>query len=40
MNSKIVVIALAAIFAGIGVQPLAPGETNYFLWMLLGYLVG
>lgn len=39
VNSNIIVIAMAAIFAGIGVQPLAPGETNYFLWMLLGYLL-
>jgi MFS family permease len=39
VNSNIIVIALAAIFAGIGVEPLAPGETNYFLWMLLGFLL-
>jgi hypothetical protein len=28
VNSNIIVIALAAILAGIGVEPLAPGETN------------
>ena len=39
VNSNIVVIALAPIFAGIGIQPLGSGETNYFLWMLLGYMV-
>ena len=39
VNASIVLIALPAIFNGIGVNPLAPGETNYFLWILLGYLV-
>lgn len=39
INSSIVLIALPAIFNGIGIDPLSPGETNYFLWMLLGYMV-
>jgi MFS family permease len=26
-------------FQGIGVNPLAPEETNYFLWLFLGYMV-
>src|SRR5258706_2118239 len=39
INSSIVLISLPAIFNGIGINPLAPGETNYFLWMLLGYMV-
>ena len=39
INSSIILIALPAIFNGIGVNPLAPGETNYFLWILLGYMV-
>jgi EmrB/QacA subfamily drug resistance transporter len=39
INANIVLIALPAIFNGIGVDPLAPGETNYLLWMLLGYMV-
>jgi EmrB/QacA subfamily drug resistance transporter len=39
INANIVLIALPAIFNGIGINPLAPGETNYLLWMLLGYLV-
>ena len=38
-NSSIVLIAMPAIFQGIGVQPLAPAETNYFLWLFLGYIV-
>ncbi len=39
INASILLISLPAIFTGIGINPLAPGETNYFLWMLLGYLV-
>ena len=32
-------IALPAIFKGIGTNPLASGESSYFLWLLLGYMV-
>src|SRR5690242_3812770 len=39
INANIVLIALPAIFNGIGINPLAPGETNYLLWMLLGYMM-
>ncbi len=39
IDSSIVLIALPAIFRGIGVNPLAQGETGYFLWLLLGYMV-
>jgi EmrB/QacA subfamily drug resistance transporter len=39
INASIVLISLPTIFNGIGVNPLAPGETNYLLWMLLGYMV-
>lgn len=39
IDASIVLISLPAIFNGIHVNPLAPGETNYFLWMLLGYMV-
>ena len=39
IDSSIVLISLPAIFNGIHVDPLAPGETNYFLWLLLGYMV-
>ena len=39
INSSIILIALPAIFNGIGINPLAPGESNYFLWLLLGYMV-
>ena len=39
LNCSIILIALPAIFRGIGINPLAPGETGYLLWSLLGYLV-
>ena len=39
IDSSIVLISLPVIFKGIHINPLAPGETNYFLWMLLGYMV-
>jgi EmrB/QacA subfamily drug resistance transporter len=39
IDSSIVLISLPAIFNGIHVNPLAPDETGYFLWLLLGYMV-
>ncbi len=39
LDGSIVEISLPAIFHGIGVNPLARGETDYLLWMLMGYLV-
>ncbi len=39
IDASIVLIAFPAIFKGIGINPLAPGETSYFLWLLLGYMV-
>ena len=39
IDASIVLIALPAIFNGLGINPLAPGETDYFLWLLLGYMV-
>ena len=39
INSSILLIALPDIFRGIGIDPLAPGNTNYLLWMILGFLV-
>ena len=38
LNSSIILIA-RAIFGGMQVDPLAPGESPYLLWSLLGYLV-
>jgi MFS family permease len=37
INQTIVLISLPAIFSGLHVDPLAPGESNLLLWMLMGY---
>ena len=37
LDGSILLIALPAIFRGIRIDPLAPGETNYLLWVLMGY---
>jgi MFS family permease len=39
INSSIVLIALPDIFRGIGIDPLAPGNTTILLWMIMGFLV-
>ncbi len=39
VNSSILLIALPDIFRGIHIDPLAPGNTNYLLWMILSFLV-
>src|SRR6201993_2394557 len=39
VNASIVLISLPAIFRGIGLNPLSPGNVSYLLWMLMGYLV-
>jgi len=39
INSSITLIALPDIFRGIGLDPLAPGNVDYLLWMLMGFLV-
>ncbi|MHB8244471.1 MAG: MFS transporter [Acidimicrobiales bacterium] len=39
INSSITLIALPDIFRGIGLNPLAPGNVSYLLWMLMGFLV-
>ena len=39
VNASIVIIALPAIFRGIDLNPLTPGNVSYLLWMLMGYLV-
>ena len=38
-NASIVIISLPAIFRGIHLNPLTPGNVSYLLWMLMGYLV-
>jgi MFS family permease len=39
INASIVIISLPAIFRGIHLNPLTPGNISYLLWMLMGYLV-
>jgi MFS family permease len=39
VDGSIVIISLPAIFRGIGLDPLAPGNIGYLLWMVLGYLL-
>src|ERR1700704_1636491 len=38
VNASIVLISLPAIFKGIGLNPLEPGNVSYLLWMLMGYM--
>jgi MFS family permease len=39
VNSSIVIISLPAIFNGIKLDPLAPANVSYLLWMLMGFLL-
>ncbi len=39
LDGSIVIISLPAIFRGIGLDPLAPGNVGYLLWMIMGYLL-
>ena len=39
VNASILIISLPAIFRGIHLDPLAPGNVSYLLWMLMGYLL-
>jgi MFS family permease len=39
INGSIILISLPDIFRGIKINPLAPGNTSYFLWMLMGFLL-
>jgi MFS family permease len=39
VNGSIVIISLPAIFRGIHLNPLTPGNISYLLWMLMGYLL-
>ena len=39
INASILLIALPDIFRGIQIDPLAPGNTSYLLWLIMGYLV-
>ena len=37
LDGSIVIIAMPAIFRGIHLDPLAPGNITYLLWMIMGY---
>jgi MFS family permease len=37
LDGSIVIIALPAIFRGIHLDPLGPGNVSYLLWMIMGY---
>jgi MFS family permease/nicotinamidase-related amidase len=37
LDGSIVIIALPAIFRGIHLDPLGPGNISYLLWMIMGY---
>ncbi|GAA0991018.1 MFS transporter [Subtercola frigoramans] len=39
INSSIVLISLPAIFKGIDLNPLEPGNVSYLLWMLMGFIL-
>jgi MFS family permease len=39
VNASIVLISLPAIFNGIKLNPLAPGNVSYLLWMIMGFLL-
>ena len=39
INASILLIALPNIFRGIDLNPLSPGNTSYFLWILMGFLL-
>ncbi len=39
IDGSIVIIAMPAIFRGIHLNPLAPGNVTYLLWMIMGYLL-
>ncbi len=39
VNASIVLISLPAIFRGIGLNPLDPGNISYLLWMIVGFIL-
>ena len=39
ISGSITLISLPDIFRGIHLNPLAPGNTSYFLWLLMGFLL-
>jgi MFS family permease len=39
INSSILLISLPAIFRGLGINPLASGQSAFLLWILMGYML-
>jgi MFS family permease len=39
IDASIVIISMPAIFRGIHLDPVAPGNISYLLWMIMGYLL-
>jgi MFS family permease len=39
INSSIILISIPAIFRGVGIDPLSPGNVGYLLWLLMGYML-
>src|SRR5664279_5558569 len=39
INSSIILISLPAIFRGIGINPLSPGNVGFLLWLMMGYML-
>src|SRR5665213_2086754 len=39
LNSSILLISLPPIFRGINLDPLAPANINYLLWIIMGYMI-
>ena len=39
INGSIVIISMPAIFRGIHLNPLSPGNVSYLLWLLMGFLL-
>ncbi len=39
IDASIVIVSMPAIFRGINLDPLTPGNVSYLLWMIMGYLL-
>jgi MFS family permease len=39
VDGSIVIVSMPAIFRGINLNPLSPGNVTYLLWMIMGYLL-
>ena len=39
IDASIVIVSMPAIFRGIDLNPLTPGNVTYLLWMIMGYLL-